>query len=105
MSVNESPYAHMRMTFKRDGPRLLTQLRKNYCVWPVLFFAFGFAPSMVVFMMFHKGTNPDTIWSRNNLEPWNLYQNRREKLVSFVDFDYKNYKPERPIFDYKINDK
>ena len=95
-------YGHMRFSvFGRDRSRILSQLKKNYSIWPLLVFAFGFAPGMIVFMTFHKGKNPDTIWTSKNPEPWNEWKNKREKLLTFVDFDYKNYKTDRPEIDDK----
>ena len=76
-------------------------MKKNYAIWPLLFVAFGFAPSMIIFMAIHKGTNPDTIWTNKNPEPWNNWKNRREKLLQFVDIDVKNYKIDKPEFDYE----
>ncbi|CAG2163832.1 unnamed protein product [Oppiella nova] len=103
--AKEEVYGHMRMSWARDKGRLFYGLRKNYSIWPLLVFAFGCAPSFIVYMAFHKGRNPDTIWTNKNTEPWNDWSNKREKLLTFVDFDYKNYKTGRPDFEYKKDDK
>ncbi|XP_054164588.1 cytochrome c oxidase subunit NDUFA4-like [Oppia nitens] len=99
--TTEATYGHMRMNLVRDRHLIWKGLRKNYAIWPLLVFAFGCAPSMIIYMTVHKIRNPDTIWSTTNPEPWNGWQNKREKLISFVDFDYKNYSTGRPDFEEK----
>jgi hypothetical protein len=74
---------------------VMTSLKKNYGVWPVIAFAFGFGPAFVVYATYHQLTGPDARLGRD-FEPWQRFANKKFKLLSSED--YENYVHPRPKF-------
>ena len=77
---------------------IMTSLKKNYGVWPVIGFAFGFAPLLVVVQSWHQLRGPDARFGKD-FEPWQRFENKKFKFISMGAEDYEKYKHPRPRFE------
>ena len=74
---------------------VVTSIKKNYSIWPLVIFAFGVGPAFIAYATYHQMTGPEARFG-TNFEPWHHFANKKFKLLSSVD--HQNYEHPRPKF-------